>query len=87
MRRTAKALLLSLIICLTSSCASTPAPVLVTPRIELPAKPAMLPVAWTHREGQHCLTDGEARKLLINIARKDAHIEILEGVIQAIGGR
>jgi hypothetical protein len=45
----------------------------------------MLPVTWRHEDGLHCLTTEEARKLLINLDRKDTHIDILEGVIRAIG--
>lgn len=83
MRQIAIALLLSLTVAL-SSCA-TPAPVLVAPKLDIPARPDMLPVTWRHEDGLHCLTTEEARKLLINLDRKDTHIDILEGVIRAIG--
>jgi hypothetical protein len=55
----------------------------------------MLPVNWIDleagevvmpAENLHALTDGYMRNLIINIGRKDTHIEILEGVIRAIGG-
>jgi len=46
----------------------------------------MLPVRWTHSAGQHCVSDEDARNLLINIESKDTHIEILEGYIDAMRG-
>jgi hypothetical protein len=60
----------------------------VTPQLELPARPAMLPVKWLHEDNNrlHILTNDEARKLLVNISRLWAHIEILEGIITAVGG-
>jgi len=87
MLRTAQKFLTGLILCLalaSSACSSKPAPVLVTPQVELPARPAMLPVQWRHIEGVHCLTDEEAKKLLIDTSRLWAHIEVLEGVIEAV---
>jgi hypothetical protein len=46
----------------------------------------MLPVAWTHADGGHCLSDAAARNLLINIERLNAHIGILEGNAKAGNG-
>ena len=84
MRRIAAILLLSLTLCTSASC-SRPAPLVVTPGLELPERPELLPVTWQHKNGLHCLTDAEARKLLINDGRLKTHIEILEGAIQAVG--
>ena len=73
---------------LSSSSCAPPVPIVVTPEVELPARPAMLPVNWTHVDGLHCLaSDDDARALLINLDRKDAHVEILEGVIKAVNGK
>jgi len=83
MRQILAILVLSLTACLISSC--TPAsPVLVRPALEIPDRPAMLPVAWQHDEDIHCLDDGQARNLLINTSRLQAHIEVLEGYLQAV---
>jgi hypothetical protein len=57
---------------------------LARPEVEIPVRPNMLPVQWQHDGTMHCLTDDEARKLLINISRKDAHIEVLEGYLRAV---
>jgi hypothetical protein len=55
--------------------------------MEIPERPAMLPVLWRHDGEMHCLTDDGARNLLINVSRKDAHIAVLEGYLRAaIGG-
>ena len=82
MRRITAALVMSLTICL-SSCATQPAPVLVRPQLEIPERPEMLPVAWNHENGQHCLTESQAKNLLINIERLNTHIAVLEGYIKA----
>lgn len=86
MRKALKASLLALTICFAGSCASTPAPMLVRPGIEIPARPAMLPVTWRHNGTEHCLTDSQARNLAINIERLWSHIGILEGCIRAGNG-
>lgn len=66
-----------------SSC--TPAsPVLVLPTLDIPTRPAMLPVEWQHENGSHCLNDDNAKNLLINIERLQSHIEVLEGYLQAV---
>ena len=85
MRRILPVLLLALTI-FFSGCAA-PAPQLVRPDIEIPPRPAMLPVRWTHNGTAHCLNDEDARALLINVGRKDAHIEILEGCLRAVKGQ
>ena len=82
MRRILTALIISLTICL-SSCAIAPAPVLVKPQLEIPARPQLLAVTWTHANGQHCLTDQQAKHLLINIERLNSHIAVLEAYIKA----
>jgi len=89
MLRTAALSVLGLTICLSVSACTRPAPILVTPGLELPARPPMLPVNWIHDgdNGLHILTDADARNLLINIGRKDTHIEVLESMIKAMGGR
>ena len=89
MLRTAALSVLGLMICLSVSACSRPAPLLVTPRLELPGRPLMLPVNWIHDEknGLHILTDADARNLIINIGRKDTHIELLESMIKIIGGQ
>jgi len=43
----------------------------------------MLPVNRQYVDGMHCFTDADLRNLLINLERKDTHIEILEGYIDA----
>lgn len=82
-------LLLSLCatICI-SGCAAKPAPILVTPKLEIPARPQMLPVNWIDDDKAelHCLTDDCMKNLIINNRRQNTHIEILEGHIRAIGG-
>ncbi len=85
MLRTLPALLLALTISL-SSCAPAK-PILVRPDVDIPERPAMLPVNWQHNGTAHCLTDKDAQALLINIGRKDTHIEILEGCLRAVGGK
>ena len=89
MRRIAAALLLSLTLCLgVSGCCSKPAPLVVTPALELPTRPEMLHVTWMHTEdGLHCLDDSEAKKLLINDGRMKTHIEVLEGYINSSSGK
>jgi hypothetical protein len=79
-------LAVALTVCTGSAC-SKPAPVLVTPQLELPARPAMLPVNWTHDPNRHCITDEGARNLIINKGRSDTHIEILEGMVKAGGAK
>ena len=83
MRQIIAALAISLILCLITSCAPAN-PVLVVPALEIPARPAMLPVNWQHGEAGHCLDDSQARNLLINTSRLQAHIEVLEGYLQAV---
>ena len=86
MRKAMTACLLALTICFAGSCASAPAPVLVRPGIEVPERPAMLPVVWRHNGTEHCLTDSEARALAINVERLWSHVGILEGCIRAGNG-
>ena len=80
------ACLTALIICLSGSGCASP-PVLITPQVELPARPELLDVSWTHGENLHCLTDAEAKNLLINMGRMQNHIETLEQTILIIQER
>lgn len=82
MREILIALVLSLTACLITSCAPA-TPVLVLPALEVPARPAMLPVLWQHESKAHCLNDDNARNLLINIERLNSHIAVLEAYIKA----
>ena len=86
MRKTLTASLLALTACFAGSCASTPAPVLVRPDIQVPERPSMLPVRWRHNGTEHCLSDAEAKSLAINVERLWSHIGILEGCIRAGNG-
>ena len=85
MRKIALILLIILITSIAGSCAPRPAPTVVTPALELPPRPELLPVVWQHdREaGTHTVTTEEARKQNINDSRLKRHIEILEGYIRA----
>ena len=88
MRKIALILLLILITSTVGSCAPRPAPIVVTPTLELPARPELLPVVWQHdlEAGTHTVMTEEARKLSINDSRLKRHIEILEGYARARGG-
>ena len=83
MRWKATTLLIALTLCLSSCARFSP----VSSDLDLPARPPMLPVVWIHENGLHSLDDANARNLLINMERKDTHIEILEGFFQVITGR
>ncbi len=85
MRRILAVLLTGLTIFL-HSCTGPP-PVLVRPGLDPPARPALVPVQWHHADGRHCLDDAAAKALLINIGRLQAHIDVLEGYIQACGDK
>lgn len=89
MRKMALILLIILITCTAGSCAPKPAPIVVMPGLELPARPDLLPVVWQHdlEAGTHTVTTEEARKLAINDSRLKRHIEILEGYVRARGGQ
>ena len=86
MRQIMILLLLSLTICLSGACSSSEKTILVTPQLELPARPELLTVTWTHNSDntEHCLTTQEAKRLVINTSRLYNHIEILEAYITAI---
>ena len=61
--------------------------VLVRPELDMPTRPKMLTVNWTHADnGLHSLDDENARNLLINLERKDTFIDVLEGYLEAAGG-
>ena len=66
MRKAMTACLLALTVCFAGSCGASSAPVLVRPGIEVPERPAMLPVVWRHNGTDQCLTDSEARALAID---------------------
>ena len=86
MRKALTACLLALTVCFAGSCGTSRAPVLVRPGIEVPERPAMLPVTWRHNGTRHCLEDSEARALAINVERLWSHIGILEGCLRAGNG-
>jgi hypothetical protein len=69
----------ALTICL-SSCGGTPK--LVTVNLDVPARPTMQPVNWTHSNNAHCVDDVNAKSLQRNVSRLNAHIEVLEVYIK-----
>jgi hypothetical protein len=58
--------------------------VFVSPQVEIPARPDMLPVMWQHNGDLHCLDTDNAKKLLNDFDRLNGHISVLEGILGVV---
>jgi hypothetical protein len=71
----------------SSGCGGKPAPVLVRPKFDIPARPDRLPVQWTLNDGRYCTNAEGARNTAKNEDNATAHMDILEGYLRAGEGK